>query len=256
MSEEQKVHPLAKYPEKEQIAYLSTLAAICYVDNEFANEEKRHLDALLDQLQISDTGKATIYSSIFDLQHDDKITHLETIQSLDNTELKYTLISDLYLLALSDAEFTEEENQYILELGKMLGITQEQIDAIRSVQENLAKIEDIPPNSEKIKRIVKDSAAKLAGVGVPIGAIAASGSVTGLSAAGITSGLAALGALVGGGMLAGAVIVVPALAIGSAYGVKKLLDVAWKDNDEDKDSEKKGESPKNRIKQWMKHKKS
>jgi 4-aminobutyrate aminotransferase-like enzyme len=68
-------------------------------------------------------------------------------------------------------------------------------------------------------------------VGVPIGAIAASGSVFGLSAAGITSGLATLGALVGGGMLVGAVIVVPAIALGTAYGVKKLFDVVWKDNE-------------------------
>ena len=44
----------------------------------------------------------------------------------------------------------------------------------------------------------------------------------------MTSGLYALGVLVGGGMLAGAVIVVPALALGTAYGVKKLLDVVWK----------------------------
>jgi hypothetical protein len=50
----------------------------------------------------------------------------------------------------------------------------------------------------------------------------------------MTSGLAALGALVGGGMLAGAVIVVPAIALGAAYGVKKLFDVVWK-NDENSD---------------------
>ena len=52
----------------------------------------------------------------------------------------------------------------------------------------------------------------------------------------MTSGLAALGALVGGGMLAGAVIVVPAIAAGSAYGVKKLFDVVWK-NKENSDNE-------------------
>jgi hypothetical protein len=112
-----------------------------------------------------------------------------------------------------------------------LGITQEQVDTIKSIQENLDKIKDIPSNSERIKQVIKDNASKLAGVGVPIGAIAASGSVFGLSAAGITSGLAALGALVGGGMLVGAVIVVPAIALGAAYGVKKFFDVVWKDNE-------------------------
>jgi hypothetical protein len=228
MSEEQKKHPLEGYSEEEQIAYLSVLSAVCYVDKEFGDKEKCQLDALLAQLKISDAGKARIYSSVFNLQQEDKLANLEAIYNLGNTELKYTLISDLCLFSLVDAKFTEEEYQYILGIGAILGITQEQIDAIKSIQENLYKMKDIPSNSERVKQVVKDGAANLAAVGVPIGAIAASGSVFGLSAAGITSGLAALGALVGGGMLVGAVVVVPAIALGAAYGVKKLFDIAWK----------------------------
>lgn len=258
MSEDLKKHPLEDYSEDEQVTYLSILSSICYVDKEFSNQEKHQLDVLLENLKISDEGKGKIYSAIFSLQHEEKLSNLGIIQDLNNTELKYTLISDLCLFAFADSDFSDEEYQYILEIGEMLDITQEQIDAIKSVQENVAKIKDIPPNSEKFKRILKDSASKLAGVGVPIGAIAATGSVSGLSAAGITSGLAALGAIVGGGMVAGVVIVVPALAAGSAFGVKKLLDTVWKDKDNeegDKPKEKK-ESPQERIKRWAKRKKS
>jgi hypothetical protein len=230
MPEEQKKHPLEEYSENEQTAYLSILSAVCYVDKEFGDKEKRQLDVLLAQLKISDVGKAKIYSSVFNLQHEDKLASLEAIQNLGNTELKYTLISDLCLFSLVDTKFADEEYQYILGIGEGLDITQEQVDAIKALQENLFKIKDIPSNSARIKQVIKDSASNLAGVGVPIGAIAASG-FFGLSAAGMTSGLAALGALVGGGMLAGAVIVVPAIALGSAYGVKKLFDVVWKDNE-------------------------
>ncbi len=229
MPEEQKKHPLEEYSENEQIAYLSVLSAVCYVDKEFGDMEKRQLDVLLAQLKISDVGKAKIYSSVFNLQREDKLANLEAIQILGNTELKYTLISDLCLFSLVDSKFSDDEYQYILGIGEVLGITQEQVDAIKSIQESLYKIKDIPPNSEKYKHLIKDSAAKLAGVGVPVAAIAASGSMFGLSAAGITSGLAALGGLVGGGMLLGAVIVVPAIALGAAFGVKKLFDVVWKD---------------------------
>ena len=228
MSEEQKKHPLEEYSENEQIAYLSILSAVCYVDKEFGDKEKRQLDVLLAQLKISDVGKAKIYSSVFNLQIEDKLANLETIQILGNTELKYTLISDLCLFSLVDSKFTDEEYQYILGIGEILGITQEQVDAIRSIQGNLDSIKDIPSNSERFRQVIKESVATLAGVGIPIGAIAASGSVFGLSAAGISSGLAFLGA--GFGMLAGAVVVVPAIAIGAAYGVKKLFDILWKDN--------------------------
>jgi tellurite resistance protein TerB len=237
LPEEQKKHPLEEYSENEQIAYLSILSAVCYVDKEFGGKEKRQLDVLLAQLKISDVGKAKIYSSVFNLQHEDKLANLEAIQNLGNTELKYTLISDLCLFSSVDSKFTNEEYQYILGIGEVLGIAQEQVDAIKSIQENLDRIKDIPSNSEKFRQVIKDSVSKLAGVGVPIGAIAASGSVFGLSGAGITSGLAALGALVGGGMLAGAVIVVPAIVLGTAYGVKKLFDIVWK-NDKNSDSVK------------------
>ena len=228
MSEEQKKHPLEEYSENEQIAYLSILSAVCYVDKEFGDKEKRQLDVLLAQLKISDIGKAKIYSSVFDLRHEDKLANLDAIQNLGNTELKYTLISDLCLFSLVDSKFTDEEYQYILGIGEILGINQEQVDAIRSIQENLDSIKDLPSNSERFRQVIKESVATLAGVGIPIGAIAASGSVFGLSAAGISSGLAFLGA--GFGMLAGAVVVVPAIAIGAAYGVKKLFDILWKDN--------------------------
>ena len=231
MPEEQKKHPLEEYSENDQIAYLSILSAVCYADKEFGDKEKRQLDVLLAQLKISDVGKAKIYSSVFNLQHEDKLANLEAIQNLGNTQLKYTLISDLCLFSLVDSKFTNEEYQYILGIGEVLGITQEQVDAIKSIQESFDRIESIPSNSERFKRVIKDSASNLAGVGVPIGAIAASGSVFGLSAAGITSGLAALGGLVGGGMLVGAVVAVPAIALGAAYGVKKLLDIVWKNEE-------------------------
>ncbi|OQY88005.1 MAG: hypothetical protein B6D38_10995 [Anaerolineae bacterium UTCFX1] len=228
MSEEQKKYPLEEYSESEQIAYLSILSAVCYADKEFGDKEKRQLDMLLEYIKISDVGKAKIYSSVFNLQHEDKLANLEAIKILGNTELKYTLISDLCLFALVDSKFTDEEYQYILSIGEVLGITQEQVDSIKSIQENLDRIKDIPSNSEKFRHVIKESVATLAGVGVPIGAIAASGSYFGLSAAGISSGLAFLGA--GFGMLAGAVVVVPAIAIGTVYGIKKLFDVVWKDN--------------------------
>lgn len=71
--------------------------------------------------------------------------------------------------------------------------------------------------------------ASVAGAGLAtvggVGAISAAGSVAGLSAAGITSGLATIGGVVGGGMVAGAgvVIVAPAVAAAAAgFGIYRL----------------------------------
>ncbi|MGQ9873157.1 hypothetical protein [Leptodesmis sp.] len=60
-----------------------------------------------------------------------------------------------------------------------------------------------------------------------VGAIAASGSVAGLSGAGITSGLAAVGGVVGGGMAAG-VLVTAAVPAAAAAAVGYGAYQAWK----------------------------
>jgi hypothetical protein len=72
---------------------------------------------------------------------------------------------------------------------------------------------------------LKRAASSLSGVGVPMAAIAYSGSVVGLSAAGITSGLAALG--LGLGMLPGIGV---AIALGTAIyiGMNSLFDTGQK----------------------------
>ncbi len=229
MSNQSKKHPLKDFAEIEKIAYLSLLASICYIDKDFSEEEKKQLDLILIELDISKEGRASIYSAVFNLRTEEKEKNIKLINDLNSTVLKYTLNSDWCLIGNTDSNFSEDEYIYIMNFAEKLEITKEQVDAIKMVQENLSTIKDISPKSEKVKKIIKESSSKLAGTGVPIAAIAASGSVFGLSASGITSGLAALGGLVGGGMVAGAVIVVPTVAIAATYGVKKILDIVWKD---------------------------
>ncbi len=227
-------HPLLKYNKDEKNAYLCLLSALTYVDKDFNENEKQALDKIIDNLQIDDESKSKIFSFVYSPNNVEKSEFIEIVNKLKNSELKYTLISDLCLLAFSDDKFSEEEYNYILELAGHLDITKEQVDTIKTVQENLLKIKDLPPNSERAKKIITESAAQLSGAGVSIAAIAITGTTFGLSGAGIASGLAALGAIVGGGMLAGAVIVVPAIVIGTAYGVKKLINYIWKTKKDDK----------------------
>jgi len=220
-------HPLQPYPEIAQVAYLCLLAGLCFADKDFSEKERLQLDTHLKALDISDEGRGKVYSSVFNLrdEHIEKIT--EGLLKLTNSDLRFTLISDLYVIALADDTITDEEESYIYELASQVNVSDEQCATIRTVQTNLKISSEIPPTSDRYKELLKDSAAKLASVSVPVAAIAASGSVFGLSAAGLTSGLAALGAMVGGGMLAGTVFVVPALAVGAAYGTKKLFDLAF-----------------------------
>jgi hypothetical protein len=227
---DQPSHPLLAYPEEARIAYVSLLGQLCYVDRQFDEHERKLLDEQMEQLQISDEGKARVYAAVYDLKDSHRDALIAGIHALGNSDLRFTLIADLFLMALANDYISVEEQAYVFALGRKLGIEDEQINAIKQVQFNLWQIRNTPSDSDSFNNLIKECASNLAGVGVPIAAVAASGSVFGLSAAGITSGLAALGALVGGGMLIGTVLVVPAIAAGSIWGVKALFDLVIKED--------------------------
>ena len=225
---EKPAHPLLAYPEEARIAYVSLLGDLCYVDRQFDEHERKLLDQQMKQLHISDQGKARVYAAVFDLKESHRDSIIAGIQALAQSDLRFTLISDLFLMALANNYISVEEQEYVFALGSQLGVEDEQIKVIKQVQFNLWQMRNTPSPSDTFNKLIKECASSLAGVGVPIAAVAASGSVFGLSAAGLSSGLAALGALVGGGMLAGTVLVVPALAAGSIWGVKALVDLVTK----------------------------
>ena len=225
---EQASHPILNYPEEARIAYVSLLGELCYVDRQFDEQERKLLDEQMNALEISDQGKARVYAAVYDLRDSHREAIIAGINALADSDLRFTLIADLFIMALANNYISVEEQNYVFEIGRELGVEDEQIEAVKQVQFGLWQLRNTPSDSDSFKKLIKESAARLAGAGVPIAAVAASGSVFGLSAAGITSGLAALGALVGGGMLAGTVLVVPAIAAGSVWGVKKLVDLVIK----------------------------
>jgi hypothetical protein len=100
-----------------------------------------------------------------------------------------------------------------------LNINGEQLAALQKYVEAVIKAQNSGSGKQDLKDLGAEVAAGLASAGVPIAAVAMSGSVFGLSAAGITSGLAALG--LGLGMTTG-IGVVAALGIGSYFGVRYL----------------------------------
>lgn len=224
----QPAHPILAYSEEARIAYISLLAELCYVDRQFDEHERKLLDEQMEKLEISDQGKARVYAAVYDLRDSHRDAIIAGFKALSDSDLRFTLIADLFIMALANDYISAEEQDYVFAVGRQLHVEDEQIKAIKQVQFNLWQIRNTPSDSNSFNSLIKECASNLAGVGVPIAAVAASGSVFGLSAAGITSGLAALGALVGGGMLAGTVLVVPAIAAGSIWGVKALVDLVTK----------------------------
>ena len=85
------------------------------------------------------------------------------------------------------------EQRGIRQLAEMLDLDDEKIRFIEDACVQDEKILDGKLSDSQIAATAKELAARATSVGVPVAAVYLSGSVTGLSAAGIASGLATLG---------------------------------------------------------------
>ena len=128
---DQVTHPLLAYPEVERVAYLSIIAELSNVDSKFDEQERKHLDEQLKAFEISDEGKAKVYAAVFHFKEEHRSEVLASLHALDDSDLRFTLIADLFLLALSNGYISAEELEYVEVIGSELGITKDQVMAIR-----------------------------------------------------------------------------------------------------------------------------
>ena len=209
-------HPLESYSEKEKVEYLSILSCLAAADGEVADEEIKALRMLSKLVGVESKGRASVFSAA---ENPASVDIEKYLGNLSGSDLRYSLLTDLFLIAYADDSLDDSEVREIDDICKKLKIRDDQKSAIKKYAEALHKAKDADGDSDRWKKLGGDVAAGLASAGVPIAAVAASGSVAGLSAAGITSGLAALG--LGLGMTTGIGVAV-AIGIGSYVGVHWL----------------------------------
>ncbi|MFN6065837.1 MAG: TerB family tellurite resistance protein, partial [Pseudanabaena sp.] len=135
--------------------------------------------------------------------------------------LRYGVMMNMIDTAWADGVLDPQESK-ALELAQAeLNISNEQRQAIANFVQKMREIRTRGLDDTQAADAIKTATAGLSAVGVPIAAVYLSGSVIGLSAAGITSGLAAIG--LGFGMVPGIGIAV-LVGAGIFMGVSQLLD--------------------------------
>jgi hypothetical protein len=198
--EAQKELPLHDLSEGVKLAYLKVLIWLTYQDDGQIDErEVAELQVLMVQLACKAESRQTLHSLIGDPRDLDAESHIAELggqlqNSVQEKAVRHSLLKDATRLRLATStEDSVSADNDLVRLAKLLGINKQQREFLlkacladgRLLNENLSV--------SQVKTIAKDLSSKAAGVGVPIAAVYLSGSVTGLSAAGMTSGLAALG---------------------------------------------------------------
>jgi hypothetical protein len=114
----------------------------------------------------------------------------------------------------------KEEQHFLDKMCRELGVNDEQKKAILNFVKESNRVQREGVDNNYAEKTIKNAISGLSAVGIPIAAVYFSGTVVGLSAAGITSGLAALG--LGFGMVPGIGVAV-LIGAGIFVGVKHLL---------------------------------
>lgn len=209
---------LAALPEPQRVAYAGALYALAAADGGLDKDELQLIIDLVDLGGLSPGGRRMV------------LNYVVAPPALADTlapfgaapaPVRYALLLNLVELAWANDLLDPQQDTLLTTAQAALHVSDEQYRAIWRFMRELRAVRLRGQNDSTAAQATKVAAAGLAAVGVPLAAVYASGSVLGLSAAGITSGLAALG--LGLGMVPGIGIAV-LLGTGVFLGVRALLD--------------------------------
>lgn len=216
-------------PDALKLGYVNTLVALtCYDDGQIDEREVCEIQVLLAQLRCSTEVRQAVRSGIDDpssLEAEAEIAKMlaRTPEGMKQA-LSCSLIKDAIRLdrAKSD-EGSAREHSGIRRLARLLDLDDEKVEFIEAACIQDEKILAGELSDAQLASAAKTMVAQASAVGVPVAAVYLSGSVTGLSAAGVTSGLAALGL---GGVL-GLSAMVSGIGVAIIGGVGAYKAVQW-----------------------------
>jgi uncharacterized tellurite resistance protein B-like protein len=121
--EQQQEVLLKDYSDQEKGAYLGAIASMATADHQATQEELEYIMALADAAELSEQQKSAVSHAAEELTGDDLKKCLDILK---NSQLKYSLVTDLISFAKSDNHYSEEEKANILKISKYLGINEQQ----------------------------------------------------------------------------------------------------------------------------------
>ncbi len=216
--------------EELKVSYMNIMVRMTLDDDGVIDDkEVSELLLLMTRLKLTSESRNKVRASI--AYPEDILSVDELLKSIEQKapigqlrNLHISLYKDLVNIHSSSKDKFNDQFSFLINILPKINITEEDKGVIKqAIQNDRAVLEDETTDSEIVENMKKLSM-NAAAVGTPLAAIYISGSVMGLSAAGITSGLATLGmgGLLGmSGMVTGIGVVV-LLGVGTYHGLKKV----------------------------------
>lgn len=223
-----------------KLKYLEVLLWLTYSDDSVIDpKELSELQILMTQLKFSADLRHRVREAIGQaagLDPDALVEQLDAlIPSGGSVEaIHASLMKDAIRVHRSTSPDSESlDSPGLSHLSAALHISPEQIELLVSVIKNDEDILSGKLDDDQIVAHAKELAAKASAVGIPIAAVYLSGSVVGLSAAGVTSGLATLGlgGVLGFSSMVTGIGVAVLLGVGAYKGIQYLTGGAKRDRE-------------------------
>lgn len=193
------VLPLANMNEDIKVAYMKLICNFAYNDSNIIRpQEYAEIIYLMVRVGIENDASLEIRRYMNNIRDKEENDDLIKYLSLNLPEciyeiLKKSIMKDmLYIKRVKEREGICSY-KYIKEIQEKLDIQDSEVEVILSAITNDEDIIKLRMNDSQIKNSIKELVVQAGAVGVPMAAIYFSGSVVGLSTAGIITGLEVLG---------------------------------------------------------------
>ncbi|PRY65572.1 hypothetical protein B0H98_10296 [Vreelandella songnenensis] len=197
--EQSQLEPIENLSEELKLAYLKVIVNMAFDDDgEVDENEFSEILQLITRLNLKPESRNEVRLYIAtpeDVLSTEELVNILNKHSPDGMQqsLHVSLVKDLLSIHSSLTQGQAKEFEFLQKNKKLFSIGDQEIELAQMAIENDRKILDRKYDDKAIARSVKELSAKAGAIGVPLGAVYLSGSVMGLSAAGMTSGLATLG---------------------------------------------------------------
>ena len=227
--------PLSLMSDEIKETYIKILCNAVYLDD--GQIDSREYAEIMTLIAINSLTHESRMKIRMYMYNTDGMEDMEALlEKLDNLvpsgsveAIRLSLFKDVVnirwdALNLEENKAAAKEDRYIRELQGLLNINDDKAEFIISEIQKNKDILDKRQNDDQIKNSMKETLAKAGAVGVPMAAVYLSGSVLGVSAAGMTSGLAALGmgGILGFSPMFTGIGVAVLLGVGAYKGVRKF----------------------------------
>ncbi|SQB29509.1 Uncharacterised protein [Citrobacter koseri] len=228
--EENQLVTLAEMPEPLKVSYVKIIVNMAFSDDSLVDEKEfAEILLLMTRLDLTNESRFEIRSYIS--TESGLISVSELLSTIDqecvsshNKSIKISLVKDLISIFMSVNEGECKNFPFIQQHQALFGVSDEEIElAVMAIQQDRKMLRD-DFSDDALKRSMKELTAKAGAVGVPIAAVYLSGSVVGMSAAGISSGLATLGlgGVLGFSSMATGIGIAVLLGVGAYKGIRHL----------------------------------